>query len=264
MVDGGVIFAGFGVGLLVGMTGIGGGALMTPILVLVLGAPIKAAIATDLVFAAVTKIFGLAIHRRFEAVDWGIVKRLSIGSLPAAAVTGVSFHYAAEWSESFESAIFQLLGGILVLTALSLVGKPWLHRIGRNCRVQSAEVFKRYQGVMTVIAGMLMGVVVTATSVGAGAFGAVLLLFLYPLRLTPAKLVGTDIAHAVPLAIVAGFSHLVTGSVDYLLLINLLAGSIPGVLVGARGTHSIPDGWLRNALAVVLLASAWKLLFHSQ
>ncbi len=149
-----------------------------------------------------------------------------------------------------------------MVTAVSLVCKPWLYHVGRNFRIESAVVFKRYQAMLTVMAGALMCIFVTATSVGAGAFSVVLLLFLYPLRLTPAKLVGTDIAHAVPLAIVAGFSHLIIGAVDYLLLVNLLIGSIPGVILGAKGTHSVPDGWLRNALAAVLTASAWKLFTH--
>jgi uncharacterized protein len=255
------VLAGLLVGLLVGLTGIGGGALMTPILVLVIGTAPTTAVGTDLFFAAVTKTAGVMVHGRRCTIDWQVVRRLSAGSLPAAILTGLLLHYFGKGSLRINTIIMQALGGMLLITSVGLIFKNRLHSIGRNFRITSTENFKKLQGPMTVLAGMFLGVVVTMTSVGAGALGTVIILYLYPLRLTSAKVVGTDLAHAIPLALVAGASHLVAGNVNYVLLATLLSGSIPGVLAGSWLSSRAPDVFLRSALALLLLVTGLKILW---
>lgn len=254
------VIAGLLVGLLVGLTGIGGGALMTPILVLVIGTAPATAVGTDLFFAAVTKMAGVAMHGRRGTIDWQVFRRLSAGSLPAAILIGLLLHYFGKGSLKINTIIMQALGVMLIITSVGLLLKNRLHSIGRNYRITSTENFKKLQGPMTVLAGIFLGVVVTLTSVGAGALGTVIMLYLYPLRLTPTKLVGTDLAHAIPLALVAGAGHFATGNVNYLLLVTLLTGSIPGVLVGSWLSSKVSDGILGPILAVLLLVTGIKIL----
>lgn len=252
--------AGFAVGLLVGLTGIGGGALMTPVLVLFFGVATKTAIGTDLLFAAITKSIGATVHGVRGSIDWQVFHRLVLGSLPAAAFTGAALFLLGRESLRLDHVLSQTLGGMLVLTAAGMLLKEPLHTVGRRLRLAQAERFKRWQAPATVAAGTLLGVVVTLTSVGAGAFGAVLLLYLYPLRLTPAKLVGTDLLHAIPLALVAGAGHWAMGSVDWQLLGGLLLGSLPGVLLGSWWSSRAPDQWLRPLVALALAVSGFKIL----
>jgi hypothetical protein len=252
--------AGLLVGLLVGLTGIGGGALMTPILVLILGTAPKTAVGTDLLFAAITKMAGVTVHGQRGTIDWQVCRRLAVGSLPAAILTGLALQVFGRNALKVDAMIMHTLGGMLVITALGLVFKPRLHLLGRHFRIDHAERFKHLQGPLTVLAGMFLGVLVTLTSVGAGALGTVIMLYLYPLRLSPSKLVGTDLAHAIPLALVAGAGHLVAGNVNYVLLGTLLTGSIPGVLVGSWLSARTPDFVLRPTLALLLLVSGFKVL----
>lgn len=252
--------AGLLVGLLVGLTGIGGGALMTPILVLLFGMAPKTAVGTDLFFAAITKLAGVGFHGRQGTIDWQVCRRLAAGSLPAAVLTGGVLHYYGRGALQVDAMIMHALGGMLIVTAVGLVLKNRLHAIGRNFRIVDAERFKVLQGPLTVVAGIFLGVMVTLTSVGAGALGTVIMLYLYPLRLTPAKVVGTDLAHAIPLALVAGSSHLVAGSVHYTLLATLLTGSIPGVVFGAWCSVRVSDTLLRPLLALLLVLSGIKIL----
>jgi len=252
--------AGLFVGLMVGLTGIGGGALMTPILVLILGTAPKTAVGTDLFFAAITKMAGAAVHGQRGTIDWQIWRRLAAGSLPAALVTGLALHLFGGTVVKADSAIMYGLGSMLVLTAAGLMLKPRLHALSRHLRADRVERFKHLQGPLTVLAGVFLGVVVTLTSVGAGALGTVIMLYLYPVRLTPAKVVGTDLAHAIPLALVAGSGHLMAGHVNYLLLMTLLLGSIPGVLFGSWLSGRAPEGVLRFLLALLLLATGLKIL----
>jgi hypothetical protein len=252
--------AGLFVGLLVGLTGIGGGALMTPILVLILGTAPKIAVGTDLFFAAITKIAGVAIHGQRGTIDWQICRRLAAGSLPAALMTGLALHLFGRNVLKVDAVIMDGLGYMLALTAVGLMLKTRLHALGRHLRVEHVERFKHLQGLLTVLAGVFLGVVVTLTSIGAGALGTVMMLYLYPLRLTPSKVVGTDLAHAIPLALVAGAGHWMAGNVDYLLLLSLLLGSIPGVLFGSWFSSRAPEGILRFLLALLLLATGLKIL----
>lgn len=255
------VLAGLGVGLLVGMTGIGGGALMTPILVILFGISPKTAVGTDLLFAALTKMAGATVHGMRGSVDWQVFRRLSIGSLPAAALTGAMLYVFGRDAVRVDHLVTQAMGVMLLLTAFGMLLKSQLHGLGRHLRLTSVDRFKRWQGPATIAAGAVLGVVVTLTSIGAGALGAVVLLYLYPLRLTPARLVGTDIVHAIPLALVAGAGHWLMGSVDWTLLAKLLAGSIPGVLLGSWWANRAPDGWLRPGIALVLGLSGMKILY---
>lgn len=252
--------AGLLVGLLVGLTGIGGGALMTPILVIVIGVAPTTAVGTDLFFAAVTKMAGVAVHGRRGTIDWQVVRRLSAGSLPAAILTGLVLYYFGRGSVKVNTIIMQALGGMLLITSVGLLFKNRLHSIGRNLRITNSENFKKMQGPLTVLAGVFLGGVVTLTSVGAGALGTVIMLYLYPIRLTPSKIVGTDLAHAIPLALVAGASHFLAGNVNYLLLGTLLCGSIPGVLIGSWFSSRASDTLLRPLLALLLLATGLRIL----
>ena len=252
--------SGFVVGALVGMTGIGGGALMTPILILLLGVVPSSAVATDLLFAAITKTVGMAVHGSRGAIDWQVVRRLAYGSLPAAVVTGLLLFALGPLAKVADEIILGALGGILLLTSIGMLLKTPLHEMGRRFRLGAATRFKYLQAPLTIAAGALIGGVVTLTSVGAGAFGAVILLYLYPLRMTPQKLVGTDTAHAIPLALVAGAGHFLLGNVDFPLLGNLLTGSIPGVILGALMTNWAPKGVVRAGITVALAASGLKIL----
>ena len=251
--------AGFGVGTMVGMTGVGGGALMTPILVLVFGVAPVAAVGTDLWVAALTKIIGGTVHQRRGSVDWGVLRRLCLGSLPTALLT-LAWLHASGAGQLRQGMILHALGAVLLLTALAMVFKKRTHAFGQSIRARAPEAFKRAQPALTVLAGAILGFLVTFTSVGAGALGTVMLVYLYPMRLTPAKLVGTDIVHAIPLTLLAGSGHLAMGNVDVSLLGGLLLGSIPGVLLGSMLSNKAPENWLRSAIAAVLALVGTKLL----
>ena len=252
--------AGFGVGLLVGLTGVGGGSLMTPILVLLFGVAPATAVGTDLWFAALTKIVGGTVQHRRGMVDWQVVRRLSLGSLPAAVLTLLWMHASGSARVS-QGLILQALGGVLLLTAAAMVFKRRMQAVGQALRSTAPVSFKRAQPALTVLAGAILGGLVTLTSVGAGALGTVMLVYLYPFRMTPARLVGTDIVHAIPLTLVAGTGHLLLGHVDFALLGTLLLGSIPGIVIGSLLSSRAPEGLLRAAIAAVLVAVGAKLVF---
>ncbi|MFZ2989797.1 sulfite exporter TauE/SafE family protein [Ideonella sp.] len=252
-------FAGLLVGTVVGVTGVGGGALMTPILVLFFGIAPQTAVGTDLLYASLTKMFGTAVHHNHGTVDWQVVKRLAWGSLPAAALT-LAWMSLTETNRVKSGFIIDAVGVALIITSLGMLFKDRLHGIGRNLRVVDSERFKYVQPVMTVVCGVVLGVLVTLTSIGAGALGTVMLVYLYPLRLNSSKLVGTDMAHAIPLALIAGLGHLTLGNVDYRLLLNLLLGSIPGVLIGSVISTRAPLNVIRYAIAIVLGLVAIKML----
>lgn len=256
-----LVFAGFGVGALVGLTGVGGGALMTPLLVLLFGYSPKVAIGTDLLFAAVTKLCGVVLHGRSGTIDRVVLRRLLWGSVPMSVATSAALHL---WDDSTGDApgnfVLSALGCLLLVSALGVFFRDALHGLGRRLRLGNAERFKRWQGPLTVVAGGLIGVAVSLTSVGAGALGAVALLYLYPLRLQGARLVGTDLAHAIPLALVAGMTHWLAGSVDWALLGTLLLGSIPGVLAGVWLSRWLSERWVSFGVACLLSASGMKVL----
>jgi len=251
--------AGFGVGLLVGLTGVGGGSLMTPILVLLFGVAPAAAVGTDLWFAAITKLAGGALHHTRGNVDWQVMRRLSLGSIVAAIAT-IAWMRWNGGSQIKGGVILTTLGAMLVATASAMIFKTQIQAVGRRLRLNAAERFKHWQPALTVLAGAVLGVLVTLTSVGAGAIGAVVLAYLYPLRMTPRRLVATDLVHAIPLTAVAGTGHLLLGNVDGALLVQLLVGSIPGVLIGAHFADRAPEQWLRPLIAAVLVLVGIKLI----
>ena len=251
--------AGLMVGLMVGVTGVGGGSLMTPILVMMFGVAPTTAVGTDLLYASATKMFGVGVHHGAGTVDWPIVRRLAMGSLPAAAAT-LAWMHLSEAGRVKSGFIIDMVAVMLIITALGIFFKDGMHRLGRKLRIGNAAGFKHAQPVLTVVCGVVLGVLVTLTSIGAGALGTVMLVYLYPLRLDAAKLVGTDLAHAIPLALIAGLGHLALGNVDWQLLVNLLLGSVPGVLLGSLISTRAPLALIRYAIAVVLGAVAVKLL----
>jgi hypothetical protein len=253
------VVAGFLVGIVVGVTGVGGGALMTPILVLIFGFAPQTAVGTDLIFAAVTKSAGWVVHGFRGTVDWEVFRRLSCGSLPAALLT-VSYLYHNESPVMEQEFIIHMVGIAILITSVGLIVKPLIHRLGLVKRIDSPMAFKRLQLLFTVLGGAILGVLVSLTSIGAGALGATMLIYLYPLRMKPASLVGTDIAHAIPLALVAGAGHLAIGNVDFTLLRNLLIGSIPGIILGSLISTKAPDHLVRYALATILLLVGSKML----
>ena len=253
-----LVAAGAMTGFIVGLTGVGGGSLMTPILLLIFGVAPLAAVGTDLWFAAITKLFAMRVHHSQGLIDWVVVKRLWSGSLPASALTlgWLTLHPLKADEMQF---VTLTIASAIVLTAVGILLQKPLHALGRRFRTGQAEKFKALQAPLTVAAGVVLGILVTITSIGAGALGAVFLLYLYPLRLTPARLVATDIVHAIPLAMFAGTGHLLMGNVNFALLGNLLLGSIPAVIVGAMLSARLPHAWLRGALAVVLILIGVKL-----
>jgi len=253
-----LIVAGAFTGFLVGLTGVGGGALMTPLLLLVFGVAPLSAVGTDLWFAATTKLFATRVHHNHGLIEWSIVKRLWLGSLTTSALTLVWMKMHPV-DETAVSLLKTAIAAAVFVTALGLLFQRPLHALGRRLRTSNGLYFKSVQTPLTVLAGAVLGILVTLTSVGAGALGAVFLAYIYPIRLTPPRLIATDIVHAIPLAIFAGLGHLLIGNVNFGLLGNLLIGSIPAVIIGALLSARLPHVFLRGALAVVLLSIALKL-----
>jgi uncharacterized protein len=251
--------AGFVVGLLVGFTGVGGGALMTPLLVLAFGVAPQTAVGTDLLYAAATKSVGSWVHGVRGAVDWTVLRLLWMGSLPASALTLALMHRSSA-SETLARLILPMLGLALVLTGSVMLLRSGLQRLGERLRTNFPERFKAQQPTLTVVAGALLGALVTLTSVGAGALGAVMLVYLYPYRLKGQKLVGTDSVHAIPLTLMAGLGHANLGHVDFALLRALLLGSIPGIVLGALLSHRVSSTTVRKGVAVMIVIVGAKML----
>jgi uncharacterized membrane protein YfcA len=249
--------SGFLVGLLVGATGVGGGSLMTPLLVLLMGVAPATAVGTDLLYASLTKTGGAWAHGRRKNIDWRICGLLATGSLPAAGAMLLVLHSLSVDPDHYARLLKQCLGGALVISAFALLLKDRLHALALRRSAKRAQSPDR-SPIATVITGAVVGALVTATSVGAGALGVAALLFVYP-GLAAARIVGTDIAHAVPLTLVAGLGHASLGGVDLTLLGNLLIGSLPGVYVGSQLSRALPERWLRVALAAVLILVASRL-----
>jgi len=251
--------AGLLVGLLVGLTGVGGGSLMTPLLVLLFGVAPQTAVGTDLLYAAIAKITGSAVHGWRDTVEWSIVRRLAYGSVPAAIATLAVLAHIGHPDPATQNIILLVLAVLLALTALSAFFRNWLIRFAADLDPLDPP-FKAVVG--TVVLGAVIGVAVSVSSVGAGAIGVTVLLMLYP-RLPVVRVVGSDIAHAVPLALIAGVGHWIIGDVDGALLTNLLVGSIPGVVIGSLLSTRAPDKVLRPLLAVVLAISSWQLFLKT-
>lgn len=258
MIDVAYALAGALTGFVVGLTGVGGGALMTPILLLVFGVSPTTAIATDLWFAAITKIVGARVHSTRGHVDWQVTRRMWLGSLPVAALIVLLVATGSELGRV--DWLTKAIGAVVMITALGLLLAPRLLNLARRYRTGQPERFKAAQPVLTVVAGAVLGLCVALTSVGAGALGSVMLLYLYPFRMTPHRLVATDLVHAIPLALVAGTGYLIAGLVDGWMLLSLLTGSVPAVVLGSVLATRLPGRWVQVALAAVLLAVSAKVL----
>ena len=249
--------AGALVGLLVGLTGVGGGSLMTPLLTLLFGVSPSIAVGTDLAFAALTKGVGTFAHRLQGHVRWDIVRLLCLGSLPAAIASICFLKYLGSISQEWQQFIKVSIGVSVLLTAVSLIFrariKAWL---SMNPQYEVKGNSLRWT---TIGAGVLIGILVTISSIGAGAIGATIILFLYP-TLKPAEVAGTDIAYAVPLTALAGLGHFWLGNVHLDLLVALLLGSVPAIWLGAKLAKAFPERVTRSILASVLTLVGLKLV----
>ena len=252
MVDPLYVASGFGVGLLVGMTGVGGGSLMTPLLILLFGIHPSTAVGTDLLYAAATKTGGSVVHGVARSIHWPAVIRLACGSIPASILTLLAIWQLGLDGASQRSLINLVLCFALLLTATSLIFRK---SILDRYRSRMERVDERTIAVATVVTGVVLGVLVSISSVGAGAVGVTVLLLLYP-RLPMARIVGSDIAHAVPLTLVAGAGHWLLGAVDWHLMGVLLLGSLPGIVLGSYAAVRVPQTVLRVVLASILIVVA--------
>lgn len=255
------ILAGASVGFAIGVTGVGGGSLMTPLLLL-FGFPAHIAIGTDLLYAAITKGGGVFIHKRQGTIRWKIVFNLALGSIPASLVTIFVLKHYFQSPEDYSALLTSSLGIMLVATSLVLLFKKQIqakHSTGSDSLLGGLT---RRAPLWTFLMGICLGVLVTLSSVGAGAFGAAILLILYP-RMPSIQIVGTDLAHAVPLTLVAGLGHMALGNVNYALLFALLIGSLPAILLGTKVATRLPDRILHPLLASTLFALGVKYAFFS-
>jgi uncharacterized protein len=248
--------SGFAVGVLVGMTGVGGGSLMTPLLVLLFGFHPATAVGTDLLYAAATKTGGSLIHGLSHTIDWRIVGRLATGSVPFTALTLVALSRLDVHGAVARQVLVGVLSGALFLTATALIFRQ---QILERYASRTRGMDRRHTAVLTIAVGAVLGVLVSISSVGAGAIGVTALILLYP-HLPMARIVGSDIAHAVPLTLVAGIGHWMLGSVDWNLFASLLAGSLPGIFLGSYMATRVPEAALRLVLAVTLLVVGARLL----
>ena len=255
------IFAGFFVGLVVGLTGVGGGSLMTPILIFFFDVKPYLAVGTDLLFAAFTKLGGTVKLARARIVNWRVVLHLSAGSIPAALITLYVLHTVGPASAQAQGMMTTTLGLALLLTAAATLykavrGKVYPTSVASGQELRAAT--PRHWS-LPLLFGAVIGTMVTLTSVGAGAIGVTVLMILYPLLPLP-RIVAADIAYAVPLTLVAGLGHASMGSVDWPLLTKLLMGSIPGIWVGSHLMTRVPERAIRSLLSVLLAYAGAKLI----
>lgn len=250
-----IVGGGFLIGFLIGITGVGAGSLTTPLLIAI-GVQPAIAVGTDLLFASITKASAAWRHHRLKNVEWSILGWLALGSLPGAAVTLAWLYYSHADTVSLAYYIRKVLAITLFVSASAIALHPWLRRRQPVDEADPAPIPARR--LPTVLFGIILGAMVALTSVGAGAIGVAVLTGLYP-ALLARRVVGTDIVHAIPLTLVSGLGHAGMGNFDPWLLVALLAGSVPGILVGSRITGRIPDWLLRVALSLVLLYAAYLL-----
>jgi uncharacterized membrane protein YfcA len=255
--DFGFIIAGFVVGFLVGLTGVGGGSLMTPILMIFFHIKPALAVGTDLLYASVTKSVGIFAHGKLGNIDWRIVKLLAAGSVPASFATILFLRTINVDSTEAIATIKFSLGIALIVTSVAVLLRTKL----MSLLSKETLIPEKYVASSTVALGIVLGGLVTLTSVGAGALGVTALIVLYPHKKIT-TIVGTDIAHAVPLTLVAGLGHASLGTVDYSLLGTLLIGSIPGIYIGSHLSAKVAEHWIRIALAAILIYVGFKLILH--
>lgn len=257
----GIALFGLGVGVLIGLTGIGGGSLMTPLLVLFTGTPPVTAIGTDLAYGAVTKTLGGIAHLRQRTVDVALCVWLAAGSVPGSLV-GVSLieHLHARYGDGFDSALLVGVACALSVTACATLGRTLLAPAAVARERDHADLTARGKLHAAAI-GMVLGLVLGMTSVGSGALFGLALILIF--RLTPHRVVGTDVVHAAVLLWAAGIAHLAAGNVDLVLMANILIGSVPGVLIGTQLITRVPSHALRPTLGCVLLAASLALLLKA-
>lgn len=253
------IFAGAAVGFIVGLTGVGGGSLMTPLLIL-FGFPYHTAIGTDLLYAAFTKAGGVVIHAKKNHINWKISGVLAAGSIPAAIFTIVVLKAYFPDPDSYEHLLTSSLGIMLILTSVVLLSNKYLRSKREKPKGAVGLYLERHPSSVTFVMGIVLGILVTLSSVGAGAIGTAILLILYP-YLRSIEIVGTDLAHAVPLTLVAGLGHFFLGNVDLVLLGSLLVGSLPAIYLGAHLGSRLPEKVMQPILAVMLLALGVRFSF---
>lgn len=253
--------SGFLVGLLVGVTGVGGGSLMTPLLILIFGISPVTAVGTDVLYASITKSLGGWVHSRNGTVDWKVVGLLSLGSIPSALITIAALKYLSLDEKSLRGLMLGVLSATLLMTAVTLLFKSRIRQIARRKDGTTYELNPRHLPIATMITGVIVGALVTISSIGAGVLGTAAVLFLYP-RMSASKVVGTDIAHAVPLTAVAGIGHMFLGTVNYALLGSLLLGSLPGIYIGSHLSAKVPEKVLRPLLASLLLIIGTRLVLN--
>ncbi len=249
--------SGFIVGAIVGLTGVGGGSLMTPLLVLLFGIHPATAVGTDLLYAAITKAGGTFVHARKGHVDWQVTRLLASGSIPAAALTIWALSFLPKQSAAVSQVISVSLGIALLLTAGAILFRQQLQR--RALAHADDVAHTQLRAPLTIAIGALLGILVSISSVGAGALGVAVLFYLYP-RFSTIRIIGSDVAHAVPLTLVAGIGHWLLGSVDWSLLGSLLLGSLPGIWIGSHASAKVPDRILRPVLATMLVLIGGKLI----
>ena len=251
------VISGFAVGLLVGLTGVGGGSLMTPLLTLLFGVSPSVAVGTDLAFASITKSAGTLTHRLRNTVEWRVVRLLCAGALPAALLATLALKELGAISKEIGQIIRYCIAISVLLTVVAILFRA------RMLAWLNAHPEKQLQGraldAATMITGAVLGILVTISSIGAGAIGATILVMLYP-RMSPAHIAGTDIAYAVPLTAIAAIGHWWLGSINWELLGTLLVGSLPGITIGSLAAKAVPEKLLRGLLAVTLTAVAAKLM----
>jgi len=250
--------AGFSVGFIIGMTGVGGGSLMTPILVLGFSIPPVIAVGTDLLYAAITKSVGVFAHHKHGNIKWKVVGLLSMGSIPASIGTIFAIKYFNNAGINYDQLILSSLSFAMILTAIFLIFRDQWHKLGKKKHFAFLKIFHQkpikefITNYFTILAGVLIGALVTLSSVGAGVIGAAFLFFLYP-KYRTIEVIATDLAHAIPITAIAGIGHANLGTVDYILLLGLIIGSLPGIYLGSQVGNLIPDKIMRGILAGMLL-----------
>ncbi len=245
------------VGFIVGLTGVGGGALTAPILLFGFGFDLATVVATDLLFATITKIFAGGIHSKNKLVDWQITKRLWIGSIPACIFIVV----LAQSGLLFESPdwLITILGSLIIFSGLAMLLGRRIQSLQRVRRISSPKHFLSLQKPATIAGGCILGSLVTATSIGAGALGSITLRALYPLRMTAPKLIATDTVHAIPVSLLGGLSYLMLGYTNLSLLGLLIIGSIPAAIVAGQLANKIPSHHIKMILGSALIIAGLKL-----